>query len=133
MTVRRTAAFAILVVAAGLRLWRLDLTPFGTDEAALTRLAEDIVRLGRIPLSGPLTSIGIPSAPHFIYTLAPMEAISRDPSVVAGFIAFLNVAAVFGTWWLGARWFGPPAGLIAALLFATSPWAISARRWIWQP
>ena len=92
MNLRRTAAFAILVVAAGLRLWRLDLTPFGTDEAALTRLAEDIVRVGRIPLIGPLTSIGIPSAPHFIYTLVPVEALNRDPAVVAAYLGDRAVA-----------------------------------------
>jgi 4-amino-4-deoxy-L-arabinose transferase-like glycosyltransferase len=43
------------------------------------------------------------------------------------------VAAVIGVLWLGCRWFGPPAGLVAALLFATSPWAIFAARHIWQP
>ena len=131
--VKLAAIAGVLLLSSGLRLWHLDLTPFGIDEAALVRLAEDLVRLGDVPLSGPLTSIGVPSAAHFVYAIAPIVAISRDPAVVAGGIAVANIAGVGGVLWLGWRWFGPPAGLIAATLFATSPWAVSAARWIWQP
>jgi hypothetical protein len=127
------AAVGVVALAAFLRLWHLEDSVFGIDEAALVRLAEDIVRGGQIPLSGPITSIGLPSAPHFIYAIAPVVAISRDPAFVSGAIAVANLAGVVGTLWLGWRWFGPTAGLIAALLYAVSPWAVAAARRIWQP
>src|SRR5207237_1072631 len=82
------------------------------------RLAEDLVRLGRVPLSGPLTSIGIPSAPHFIYAISPLVALSRDPAVVAGGIALAHIGGIVGALWLGWRWFGPAAGLAVTALFA---------------
>jgi hypothetical protein len=131
--VLRAAAVIVVAVAAGLRLWRLDLIIYEVDEAAILRLAEDMLRLGRIPLSGPIFSAGIPSAPNFIYLLAPVVAISRDPAFVAGAIAAANVLGLVGTVWLGWRAFGPLAGLSAGALYAVNPWAIFYARRIWQP
>jgi hypothetical protein len=56
----------ILILAACLRLWRLELVEFKNDEAAALRLAENLVRLGRIPLVGLRTSLGAQSPPEFI-------------------------------------------------------------------
>jgi hypothetical protein len=123
----------LIAIAIGLRVWRLDLIVYEVDEAALLRLAEDLLRLGRVPLSGPIFSAGIPSAPTFIYLLAPVVAISRDPAFVAGAIALANVLGVIGTVWLGWHGFGPLAGLTAGALYAVNPWAIFYARRIWQP
>ncbi|HEX8966912.1 MAG TPA: hypothetical protein VF937_03465, partial [Chloroflexota bacterium] len=127
------AGGATVALAAALRLWRLDLTMFERDEGALIRIAEDIVRSGQMPLTGPMFSQGVPSAPHFMYLLAPLIAVSRDPAFISGAIGLANVAGIGATLWLGWRGFGPLAGVIAALLYAASPWATFYARRIWQP
>ena len=127
------ATVLVLVLAAGLRLGRLDLIEFGTDESLWSRLAEDLVRLGRLPLVGPRSSQNVFAPPHFIYFLAPIVAVSRDPAVATAVIATVNVAAVGGAVWLGWRAFGPLAGLVAGGLYAVSPSAIFFSRKIWQP
>jgi hypothetical protein len=126
------AAAAIVVLTLFLRLWRLDLVQFKDDQATLLRLAEDIVRLGRLPLAGMTSSIGIPLAPTFEYMLAPIVAINRDPRVATGVIGLANAAAVAGTLALGWRWFSPLAGLVAGLVYATNPWAVFYARKIWS-
>ncbi|HEY2596754.1 MAG TPA: hypothetical protein VGK33_22900, partial [Chloroflexota bacterium] len=126
------AAIAIVVLTIFLRLWRLDLVQFRDDQAALLRLAEDMVRLGSVPLSGMTSSIGIPLAPSFEYLLAPIVAISRDPRVATGAIALANAAGVAGTLVLGWRWFSPLAGVVAGLVYATNPWAVFYARKVWS-
>jgi hypothetical protein len=126
------AAAAIMVLTIFLRLWRLDLVQFKDDQATLLRLAEDIVRLGRLPLAGMTSSIGIPLAPTFEYMLAPIVAVNRDPRVATGVIAMANAAAVGGTLIMGWRWFSPLAGLVAGLVYATNPWAVFYARKIWS-
>src|SRR5947209_2618762 len=111
------AAIGIMVLTVFLRLWRLDLVQFKDDQAALLRLAEDMVRLGRIPLAGMTSSIGIPVAPTFEYVLAPIVALSRDPRVATAAIALANAAGIAGTLRLGWRWFSPLTGLVAGLVY----------------
>jgi hypothetical protein len=126
------AAVAIVAIAAWLRLWRLDLVEFKNDEANWLRLAEDLVRLGRVPLSGEVSSIGIRNPPDFIYFLAPIVAVTRDPLVASGAIALTNVASVAGTMLLGWRSFSPLVGIIAGLVYATNPWAVFYARKVWN-
>jgi hypothetical protein len=125
-------AAAIVVLATFLRLWRLDLVVFRDDQATLMRLAEDIVRLGSVPLAGMTSSIGFPLPPTFEYFLAPIVALNRDPRVATGAIGLLNAAAVAGTLLLGWRWFSPLTGLVAGLAFATNPWAVFYGRKVWS-
>ena len=101
------AAIAIVLLTIFLRLWRLDLVIFMDDQATLLRLAEDIARLGSLPLAGMTSSIGIPLAPTFEYLLAPIVAVSRDPRVATAAIGLANAAGVAGTLALGWRWFSP--------------------------
>jgi hypothetical protein len=115
-----------------LRLWRLDLVQFKDDQAALLRMAEDMVRLGRVPLAGMTSSIGLPLAPSFEYLLAPIVAVSRDPRAATAAIAVANAAGVAGTLALGWRWFSPLAGLVAGLVYATNPWAVFYARKVWS-
>jgi hypothetical protein len=115
-----------------LRLWRLDLVQFKDDQAALLRMAEDMVRLGRVPLAGMTSSIGLPLAPSFEYLLTPIVAVSRDPRAASAAIAVANAAGVAGTLALGWRWFSPLAGLVAGLVYATNPWAVFYARKVWS-
>ncbi|MBV9582829.1 MAG: hypothetical protein JO057_29955, partial [Chloroflexi bacterium] len=80
------AVVGILLLTLFLRLWRLDLVQFKDDQAALLRLAEDMARLGRVPLVGMTSSVGIPLAPSFEYFLAPIVAVNRDPRVATAII-----------------------------------------------
>jgi hypothetical protein len=126
------AAVGIVLLTLFLRLWRLDLVQFKDDQAALLRLAEDMVRLGRVPLSGMTSSIGIPLAPSFEYLLAPIVVVSRDPRVATAVIGLANAAAVAGTLVLGWRWFSPLGGVVAGLVYATNPWAVFYARKVWS-
>ena len=89
-------AVLIVALAAWLRLQRLDLVQFLNDEGQALLFAEDLVRLGKVPLVGLITSVGMQSPPTFIYVLAPVVALSRDPAVASGLIGLANVAAVGG-------------------------------------
>src|SRR5690242_7301870 len=97
------AVIGILALTILLRFWRLDLIQFKDDQATLLRLAEDIVRLGRVPLAGMTSSLGVPVAPTFEYLLAPIVAINRDPRVATAAIGLMNVAGVAGTILFGWR------------------------------
>lgn len=125
-------AIAIVVLATFLRLWQLDLVEFKDDQAALLRLAEDMGRLGRVPLAGMTSSIGVPLPGTFEYVLAPVVALSRDPRVATAAIGLANVAAVGGTMLWGWRRFSPLAGLVAGLAFAANPWAVFFSRKVWS-
>jgi hypothetical protein len=123
----------LLVVAAGVRLWRLDLVEFKADEAGWQGLAEDFVRLGQVPLAGLHSSQGITAPPHFAYVLAPLVAIARQPEFATAIIVLANVAAVGGVFWLAWRGFGPLAAIVATALYVFNPWSIFWARKIWQP
>jgi hypothetical protein len=129
----RAAFAAIAVLALALRLWHLELTTFGGDEAVLLDLAEDMVRTGAVPLSGPFSSVGLSTPAHFIYLIAPAVSASRDPTLTAAALAALGTTAVVLTMLLGWRAFGPTTGLLAGLLFAVNPTAVEYSRRIWQP
>lgn len=122
----------ILILAGWLRLQRLDLVEFKNDEALALLHAEDLVQLGRIPLTGLVTSVGMQSPPTFLYLLAPVVAISRDPVVATAAIGLVNVAGVAGVALLGARALSPVAGLAAGLVLATNPWAVVYSRKVWE-
>jgi 4-amino-4-deoxy-L-arabinose transferase-like glycosyltransferase len=126
------AAVAIVLLTLFLRLWRLDLVVFRDDQATLLRLAEDIARLGSLPLAGMTSSIGIPLPPTFEYLMAPIVGLSRDPRLATAAIALANAAAVLGTLVLGWRWFSPLTGLVAGLAYATNPWAVFYARKVWS-
>jgi len=121
----------ILLLAAGLRLTRLDLIEFKYDEATWARSALAIVHEGRFPALGMVSSLGPYHPPLMSYILALPFALSRDPRLAAGWIALLGVAAVALTWWIGRTYFGRRVGLLAALFFAACPWAVIHSRKIW--
>jgi Dolichyl-phosphate-mannose-protein mannosyltransferase len=127
------AAVAIVVLAAGLRLWRLDLVEFKGDESTAMLLAEDLVRLGKVPLVGAASSVGIQNPPLFLYFLAPIVNLTRDPAVASGAVGLANVAGVAGLVLLAWRNFSPLGGLAAGLAYATNPWAVFYARKVWNP
>jgi 4-amino-4-deoxy-L-arabinose transferase-like glycosyltransferase len=127
-----TVALAVLLaLAAALRLWNLGATEFKFDEARVANLAAHFVDTGIPPLRGMGSSTGIDNPPLAVYLIGVPSLLSRDPLVVSAFVALLNVAAVWGCYSFGRRYWGAGVGMLAALLLAASPWAVFYSRKVW--
>ncbi len=122
---------AILLIGAWLRFTRLDLIEFKSDEAYAAQLALEFVQGGKLPTAGLMSSVGVTNPPLFAWLLIPMFFISSNVAAVSCMIAALGLGAVAATWWIGRKYYGPLTGLIAAALFAVSPWAVIYSRKIW--
>jgi 4-amino-4-deoxy-L-arabinose transferase-like glycosyltransferase len=131
LTPSRALLVAILLLAAVLRLSRLDLAEFKADEAGIAREALALVHEGRFPVVGPSSSQGPAHPPLQIYLLALPFAITQDPRLAVAVVALIHAAAVAVTYLLGARFCGRRVGLVAAFLFAVNPWAIYYARKMW--
>jgi 4-amino-4-deoxy-L-arabinose transferase-like glycosyltransferase len=75
-----------------------------------------------------VSSTGFRNPPLTVYLMSLPVALSRDPLALTGFVVVLNLLAIAGTFWLGRRYWSMAAGLLAALLFAISPWAVQHSR-----
>jgi hypothetical protein len=126
---------AIVVLAAVLRL--VDLAARGTWDADQGHDMLILLGLldGRIPLLGPPTSIGdFHHGVVYYLLLAPAALVSgANPVAITAWIALGGVVAVAVTGWLARAIGGPIAGLIAALLLATSASAVEESTFIWNP
>lgn len=121
----------ILLLAAVMRMGWPGITEFKRDEALLSRLALDMVRGRDFPLHGIRSSVGLPNPPVSVYLFAIPYAISPNPIVATWFVGMLNVLAVALVWRLARRYLGAWPALLAALLYAASPWAVLYSRKIW--
>lgn len=133
----RWILLVIIVIAAGLRLWRLDAAPPGLnqDEACNSWNAWCLWQTGRDAAgeSWPLTytrGLGANRSTLAIYTMIPFVATgglnvwtTRLPNALAG------IATVALAFYLGRRWFGPRIGLCCAALLAVNPWHLQLTRW----
>ena len=118
---------AILLLAAALRLYRLDLIDLRYDEALAPLQALNITRgewLGLAPFSGSV----INHPPLFLYFLAVPYLFTRNLCFVAAYRVLLDVLAVLGCWLLCRRYFNLRVAHLAALLFAVAPWAVQSAR-----
>lgn len=120
----------ILAVAALVRLGRPDLTEFKADEGRLLTAALTMSD-GEFALRGISSSVGFPNAPMSVWLYALPLVIWPHPYAATLFTGLLSVVAVWGTYWLGRRYWGLRAATVAALLLAVSPWAIVFSRKIW--
>lgn len=112
------ALAVVLLVAALLRLWRLDGQSLWVDEI-LTLQAANVggglsLREAFWNIQGPLHSTLI----HFVSRVSASEVALRAPSAVAG------IAAVPVIYLLGRDMVGRRVGLVAAALAAVSPFAV---------
>jgi 4-amino-4-deoxy-L-arabinose transferase-like glycosyltransferase len=122
---------AVLLLAATLRLAWPGLTEFKADEARLLALSLDMAAGERFAWRGISSSVGFPNFPMsvWLYTLPLLFW----PHVYAAtlFTGLLNSLAVLACYWFTRRYWGREAALVAALLFAVSPWAVIFSRKIW--
>ena len=124
---------AILVLAAVLRLSRLELVPM-TNEMAGSGLTANMVVASSPgtgwPLAGALTE-GVRGSSLFIYLVSLPNQLIWHPLTGVVLVALLNVWAVFLAYRLADRLFGHRAALAAGLLLACSPWAVVYSRQLW--
>jgi hypothetical protein len=122
----------IALLAAFLRLDRLDLTEFRREEANALLIASSFLEGGRLPLTSIATSVaGLENGPLQVYLAIPPLVLARDPALVAAFQALLNVVAVVAAAKLAERAYGRPAGLFTASAYAVGAWAVYFSRKIW--
>ncbi|MBE3558726.1 MAG: glycosyltransferase family 39 protein [Ktedonobacteraceae bacterium] len=125
--------YALIALAAFLRLYRLDTVVFGVDEGNMFHLARDFFTHGFFPITGNRSSIGNLYFPILIYFLMIPAALSANPQWADALIGLLNTFGVVITYIFTRRYYGRMAATIASLLFATSSMALIFSNSIWQP
>jgi hypothetical protein len=120
----------VVAIAAVLRLGWLDLAPYQYDEADVMLRVFDMYR-GSFPLSGAMTSWGVPDPPYVVYFAALVAWLPPPTLAAAGLVAVLNVIAVGVTYVAVLRHFGLWVALASGLLFAVNPWAVYFGRRFW--
>ena len=123
---------AVLLLAAWLRFYGLDQAEFLWDQAEISRWALNMGQHGDLTWIGPWSSTRLDTFPGAIWLLSIPYAISTNPIFATGFVAAINLLTVVGCYFLVRNWFGRPAALVMALLFAVSPWAVIYSRKIWH-
>ena len=121
----------ITLLAAALRFGRADVVEYFHDDAMLATLALELADGVRFPLTGILSSTGIPNSPVSVYLLALPFILSSDPVFAIHAIMLFNVIGVALLWFLARRFWGHRIALIAGLLYAVNPWAVLFSRKIW--
>lgn len=121
----------VLLIAAGLRLYRADAVEFYHDEAMLGMLAQEMADGQTFPLQGIVSSVGVPNPPTTVYSIVPPFWFSNDPVIVTGWVILLNVVGVGLLYVIVWRQFGFMAAVAAALVYAANPWAIMYSRKLW--
>jgi hypothetical protein len=124
------AALAIGALACWLRLRRLDLAEFKTDEATVLSLATRLLD-GDFLSVGLRSSVGAYNPPLFVYVTALPVAVRDDPLAATAFVGVLAAAAVILTYVVLRPRFGALVALGAAALFATAPWSVLYGRKLW--
>ncbi len=126
----------ILVLALGVRLYRLDATmTFLEDEGRDLLVAYRMLDTGRPTLLGPQTSTGnMYLGPLYYYCIVIPLALARlSPLGPVIFIALTGVLTVWLMYLVGKAWFGKASGLLAAALYALLPLPVSFTRNSWNP
>lgn len=121
----------ILALAAALRFGHGDVIEYFHDDAMLATLALELVDGLRFPLTGILSSTGIPNSPVSVYLLAIPFSLSSDPAFVIHSVMLWNVFGVASLWLIARRYCGRRIALICGLLYAVNPWAVLFSRKIW--
>lgn len=121
----------ILFIAAWMRLGRGAAVEYFHDDAMLATLALEMADGKRFPLTGILSSTGIPNPPAGVYVMAIPFSLSSDPNAALHFIMLLNVFGVGLLWLMAHRYFGRRTAFAAGLVYAVNPWAVLFSRKIW--
>lgn len=125
----------ILLVAAILRLYKLDEYGYFADQARDLLEVRNWLTLGKIPLQGPLTSMGtFHLGPLYYYLITPFVIIARfDPIGAVYFEVFDGLLLVALGFLLFYKFVDLSTAFIFALLVTLSPLAISLSKGSWNP
>jgi 4-amino-4-deoxy-L-arabinose transferase-like glycosyltransferase len=126
----------ILLVAFFLRTFNLgNSMTFIGDQGWFYLSARDMLVSGKIPLVGIASShVWLHQGPLWTYMLAVVLWLSKFNPVSGAYLtAGFGTAATFLMYWLGREMFSRKVGLIAALLYATSPLIIFFDRMAFDP
>jgi 4-amino-4-deoxy-L-arabinose transferase-like glycosyltransferase len=119
---------AILLIAAGLRLWQLNTQPRGLyrDEAMNGNNVLQVLETGRFQVFYPENNgregLFINACVPFVYLLGNTAWAIRLPAAIFG------ILTVWGVYCLAAELFPVPVGLVAAFFVATSYWHVTFSR-----
>ena len=129
----RSLSVAILLLAALLRFVDIGAVPFFDDQANVSIKALNLARQGEWELVGTHMSTGdLRHSPLTIYLYAIPFSLSDDPRIARLFTGMLNLLAVAVVYVTGRRFFDRKAGLVAALLYAIYPAAVTSSRFVWS-
>lgn len=121
----------VLTAAALIRFSEAGRVEFFHDEAMLSMLAQEMADGYTFPLTGIVSSVGLPNPPTSVWVMAIPYLFSSNPLVATLFVAALNVIGVGVLWFITRRYMGATVALVAALVYALNPWAILYSRKIW--
>lgn len=121
----------IFLLAGWMRLGRGEIVEYFHDDAMLATLALEMADGEYFPITGILSSTGIPNPPTSVYVMAIPFTLSSDPNFAIQFVMLLNVVGVGVLWLIAHRYFGRQVAIIAGLLYAVNPWAVLFSRKIW--
>jgi len=129
-------ATGLLLVAAILRLARLDQVQYREDDDELWNIVTGMVHSGQVPLTGMHSSLGLPNGPFQALLLAPFAWIGASPPLMTVGVGFLNVLAVALVYGFARDFFGRGVALLALLLVAVSlvswfAWSAWSLRDVW--
>lgn len=126
----------ILVIALGLRLYRIDATmTFLEDEGRDLLIVKRMVDTGLPVLLGPQTSTGnMYLGPLYYYLITPALVLARmNPVGPAIFIALTGTLTTYLLYYLGKKWFSSVSGYLSALMFGLLPMSVMVTRASWNP
>ncbi len=121
----------ILALAAVMRFGRSDIVEYFHDDAMLATLALQTADGTRWPLTGILSSTGIPNSPVSVYLLTIPFAIKADPRFAIHFVMLLNVIGVGLLWFLARMLASVRVAGVVGFVYAINPWAALFSRKLW--
>lgn len=129
----RLALTAVLLLALVLRLSALEAGWFGVDQARDLAWASAIVEGSALPWTGPPMRNRVNLSALYYYFWAIPAVLSDRAWAFYAFAGLLGSAAILCVYQTASSLGAPGAGLIAALLLATSPQAVLDSRIAWAP
>lgn len=132
----KISLIAILLLAAYLRLWRIqDYMTFLGDEGRDALVVKRMIVDHKFTLLGPTASVGgFFLGPIYYYFMAPFLWLFRfNPVGPAVMVALFGIATVYLVYRVGREFFSQETGLFAASLYALSPLVVAYSRSSWNP
>jgi 4-amino-4-deoxy-L-arabinose transferase-like glycosyltransferase len=123
--------YPILLIAAFLRLYRIDTVIFADDQAVVFQMAHDAFVHGLWPITSNRASLGNINFPLVVYFFMVPAAFSSNPLWAEVMVGLLNTIAVLLAYFFTRRYYGRLAGTIVGFLYATSVMAIAYSGDIW--